>query len=116
MFLAVKDSILDKVNKKNRGGMAAWFMLHYVTTPRLHSSSFLWFIFGILEGTPSYGYVLSWSKLQRLTGSLNLSHASALDLKPYWALLVRGFNLSYHNKETISFTKDPYYVNLNRIP
>ena len=24
MFLAVKDSILDKVNKKNRGGMVAW--------------------------------------------------------------------------------------------
>ena len=27
--------------------------------------------------------------------------------------LVRGFNLSYHNKETILFTLDPHYGNLN---
>ena len=28
-------------------------------------------------------------------------------------VLVKGFNLSYHNKETILFTTDPYYGNLN---
>ena len=36
---------------------------------------------------------------------------------PLWGfckgLGVKGFNLSYHNKETISFTIDPYYGNLN---
>ena len=31
---------------------------------------------------------------------------------PCW-VLVRGFNLSYHKKETILFTIDPYYGNLN---
>ena len=32
----------------------------------------------------------------------------------YW-VLVRGFNLSYHNKDTILFTVDPHYGNLNKI-
>ena len=27
--------------------------------------------------------------------------------------LVKGLNLSYYNKETILFTIDPYYGNLN---
>ena len=27
--------------------------------------------------------------------------------------LVKGINLSYHNKETVLFTIDPYYGNLN---
>ena len=31
----------------------------------------------------------------------------------YRAYRVRGFNLSYHNKETILFTIDPQYGNLN---
>ena len=31
---------------------------------------------------------------------------------PNW-VLVKGFNLSYYNKETILFTIDPYYGNLN---
>ena len=30
----------------------------------------------------------------------------------YW-VLVKGFNLSYQNKETILFTIDPHYGNLN---
>ena len=29
----------------------------------------------------------------------------------FW-VLVKGFNVSYHNKETIVFTKDPYHGNL----
>ena len=29
---------------------------------------------------------------------------------------VNGFNLSYHNKETILITIDPYYGNLNYVP
>ena len=33
----------------------------------------------------------------------------------YWAL-VKGFNLSYHNKEAILFTIDPHYGNLNKVP
>ena len=33
----------------------------------------------------------------------------------YW-VLVRGFHLSYHHKETILFTIDPYYGNLNQNP
>ena len=32
-----------------------------------------------------------------------------------WAL-VKGFHLSYHNKETIVFTIDPQYGNLNKNP
>ena len=28
-------------------------------------------------------------------------------------VLVKGLNLSYHNKETIFFTTDPYYGNFN---
>ena len=32
--------------------------------------------------------------------------------KPSAGLLLRGF-LSYHNKETLLFTIDPYYGNLN---
>ena len=32
----------------------------------------------------------------------------------YW-VLVKGFNLSYHDKETILFTIDPYYGNLRQI-
>ena len=31
-------------------------------------------------------------------------------------LLVKGFNLHDHNKETILFTIDPYYGNLKKIP
>ena len=31
-------------------------------------------------------------------------------------VLVKGFNLSYHSKETLSSTIDPYYGNLNKIP
>ena len=31
---------------------------------------------------------------------------------PYW-VIVKGFNLSYQNRETILFTIDPYYGNLN---
>ena len=31
-------------------------------------------------------------------------------------LLLKAFYLSYHNKETILFTIDPYYGNLNYIP
>ena len=30
----------------------------------------------------------------------------------HW-VLAKGFNLSYHNKETILLTIDPYYGNLN---
>ena len=30
-------------------------------------------------------------------------------------VLVRGFNFSYHNKETIVFSIDPYYGNLSKI-
>ena len=30
----------------------------------------------------------------------------------YW-VLVRGFVLSYHKKETVLFTRDPHYGNLN---
>ena len=33
----------------------------------------------------------------------------------YW-VLVRDFTLSYHSKETISFTIDPHSGNLNKIP
>ena len=33
----------------------------------------------------------------------------------YW-VLVRGFSLSYHSKETILFTIDPHYGNSNNIP
>ena len=39
--------------------------------------------------------------------------------KDFWALiwiLVKGFKLSYDNKETILFTIDPYYGNLNETP
>ena len=31
-------------------------------------------------------------------------------------VLVKEFNLSYHNKETLFFTKDPYYGSLNQSP
>ena len=31
-------------------------------------------------------------------------------------VLVKGFHLSYHKKETVLFTIDPYYGNLNYIP
>ena len=31
-------------------------------------------------------------------------------------VLVKGFTLGCHNKETISFTIDPYHGNLNYVP
>ena len=31
-------------------------------------------------------------------------------------VLVKGFNLNYHNKETVLFTIDPHYDNLNQTP
>ena len=34
-------------------------------------------------------------------------------LEPSYWVLVRGFNLSYHNGETIVFIIDPYYGNLS---
>ena len=39
------------------------------------------------------------------------THVLALN----WAL-VRGFSLSYHNRETLLLTIDPYCGNLNNIP
>ena len=43
--------------------------------------------------------------------------AGGLELKIalLW-VLVQGFNVSYHNEETILFTIDPYYGNLTSIP
>ena len=45
------------------------------------------------------------------------SHCPKRDEECYtgW-VLVRGFNLSYHNKETILSTIDPYYCSLNKLP
>ena len=40
----------------------------------------------------------------------------AEDLSAKDWVLVKGFNLSYHNKETILFTIDPHYGNLNKLP
>ena len=44
-----------------------------------------------------------------------ISVAVGTDSSDYW-VPVRGFRLSYHNKETILLTIDPCYGNLNKIP
>ena len=41
------------------------------------------------------------------TQSEALSHS--FDKEPLYWVLVTGSNLSYHNKETLLFTLDPYY-------
>ena len=44
-----------------------------------------------------------------------ISVAAGTESSDYW-VPVRGFSLSYHNKETILLTIDPCYGNLNKIP
>ena len=48
-----------------------------------------------------------------LFNPLGLGHPNSLLLEGLW-VLVKGLNLSYHNKETILFTIDPYCGNLNK--
>ena len=62
------------------------------------------FAFAALLGD---GSVVTWGH-PKLGGDSSAVKEQLCD----WAL-VRGFNLNYHNKETILFTIDLYYGNLN---
>ena len=71
--------------------------------------------------TPTYFGIASWVQGLgfRVLGSVFWdiviwpSHGVGASI--FW-VLVRGFNLSYHSKETVLFTIDPHYGNLNKIP
>ena len=75
---------------------------------------------GAVDGTLSE-MLASPQVLQRFGGSSGVLYCLSIRCKGLYhtsnhRVLVRGFNLSYHNIETILFTMDPQYGNLNRIP
>ena len=68
----------------------------------------------IYASTHIYVYISLWDEARaraRAAGQADPSEGRRR-FRAYWAL-VKGLKLSYHNKETICCTMDPYYGNLN---
>ena len=67
------------------------------------------------------GYHAIWEKqhVWKLHKCCNGGHHVGVQshiAKEETSVLVKGFNKSYHNKETMLFTIDPYYGNLSKNP
>ena len=60
--------------------------------------------------------MLSWALVKGFNVSYQNKETILFSVDPYYGNLIKGFNVSCQNKEAILVSIDPYYGNLNQIP